>query len=168
MDNKIFKAFYGFTFSHKRFAKTLFFCDRLFPYVFAIIFITLGTYAASNRTLASLLLYVCVPLITITVSLITRKLINRPRPNTHFNIEGRYATKSKPSFPSNHVSSATAIAFACLYISSPIGIAVLCLAIITSLCRIFCGAHYPSDVLAGFVLAALMAIAGYSWIDGLL
>ena len=164
----MFKAFYGFTLSRKRFATVIFFADRLFPHVFVTIYLVFCGFIAYNRIFTSLVLYASVPFAALALGFIIRSIVKRPRPCTQFKITGPYANKPSPSFPSNHVTAATAIAYGCLYISIPVGIVVFCLAILTALCRLFTGAHYPSDVCAGFLLATFTALVGFSGIASVL
>ena len=68
------------------------------------------------------------------------------------------------SFPSDHSTAAAAIAFGLVLASRAIGrrwlgyTAVAC-ALVLGFSRIYVGAHYPSDVLAGIALGALVALA---------
>src|SRR6266496_2667134 len=54
-----------------------------------------------------------------------------------------------PSFPSDHASAAFGIAFAVLLFDRVVGAFFLAAAFIIGAGRVFIGAHYPSDVLAG-------------------
>lgn len=54
-----------------------------------------------------------------------------------------------PSFPSDHASAAFAIAFAVFLFDRVVGAIFLLAAIVIGAGRVFIGAHYPADVLAG-------------------
>lgn len=54
-----------------------------------------------------------------------------------------------PSFPSDHASAAFAIAFAVFLFDRAVGSVFLAAAVIVGAGRVFIGAHYPLDVLAG-------------------
>lgn len=56
------------------------------------------------------------------------------------------------SFPSDHSSVAFAIAFAVLLVAWRVGIGFLLLALAIGADRIFAGVHYPSDILASFLV----------------
>lgn len=53
--------------------------------------------------------------------------------------------------PSRHVFSATVIAVSVLSVSKPLGWMLLVLAVILAVIRVVGGAHYPRDVIAGFL-----------------
>ena len=161
MDKKIFFFFYNFTTTHKRFCVAANFIDQICPFVFITIFASFFVYLTYSGLFHKLVLFLCVPLVTLIISRILRHTIKRPRPCQTFKLEGRHSQKGSFSFPSNHAASSSVIAFGCIYISTPIGIVVLGLAVITSLSRLFTGAHYPLDVCAGFLLGAFIAAVGF-------
>ena len=67
------------------------------------------------------------------------------------------------SFPSGHTASAAAFATAVTLESPWLGAAVIPLAAAVAGSRIYTGAHYPSDVLAGAALGAGMAALTLRW-----
>lgn len=62
------------------------------------------------------------------------------------------------SFPSNHAALASAAAFALLLVSRRLGFIGLAAAILMAASRVWVGAHYPHDVLSGFIVGALVAL----------
>ena len=58
-----------------------------------------------------------------------------------------------PSFPSDHASAAFAIAFTILLFDLTAGSIFLAAAAVIAIGRVFVGAHYPADVLAGALVA---------------
>ena len=76
-----------------------------------------------------------------------------------------------PSFPSDHASAAFAIAFAVLLFDRLAGAVLLVAALIVGVGRVFIGAHYPADVLAGLLVglacALLVSRFGRRVIEGL-
>lgn len=66
-----------------------------------------------------------------------------------------------PSFPSDHASAAFGIAFAVFLFDRAVGLIFIAAATLISVGRIFVGAHYPADVLAGALVgvgAALLVV----------
>lgn len=105
-------------------------------------------------------LLILIALFLSRVSVIAIKhLTHRPRPNLvyeHVNLIGKPVFSS---FPSGHTTLATAICIVlCLKYKklSPIFIA---LAILVGLSRLYVGQHYPTDVIAGFILGSIVATA---------
>ncbi|WP_433273644.1 phosphatase PAP2 family protein [Actinosynnema sp. CS-041913] len=63
------------------------------------------------------------------------------------------------SFPSNHATVAGAAAVAILWCDRRLGVVAVVVAVFAAASRVFVGAHYPHDVLAGLALGA--AVAGF-------
>ena len=64
------------------------------------------------------------------------------------------------SFPSDHATAAGAIAVGLLLTNRRWGIIATVLAIVMAFTRVYVGAHYPGDVLAGLALGGVVAAAG--------
>lgn len=66
-----------------------------------------------------------------------------------------------PSFPSDHASAAFGIAFAVYLFDRVAGAIFLAAAVVVGVGRVFIGAHYPADVVAGCLvgLAAALLVA---------
>jgi undecaprenyl-diphosphatase len=89
-----------------------------------------------------------------------KRSLNRPRPNV--NIEGFEALAENPdsfSFPSGHTAAAFGVAVALAGEPGCAGPLSLLLATGIGLSRVYLGAHYPLDVLAGGVLGSLAGVA---------
>lgn len=87
-------------------------------------------------------------------SVAVKRVVRRPRPHDE-RVEVLVGTPSKLSFPSAHATSTTtaAIAYGAL-LGKPL-VPVLVPAMLVS--RMVLGVHYPSDVVAGSLLGALVA-----------
>ncbi|WP_030669558.1 phosphatase PAP2 family protein [Streptomyces cellulosae] len=70
------------------------------------------------------------------------------------------------SFPSNHAAIAAAAAVALLFVSRRLGAVAVVAACAMAASRVWVGAHYPHDVLAGVVVGALTALLVMSALRG--
>jgi undecaprenyl-diphosphatase len=93
-------------------------------------------------------------------------LVNRARPYaTHPHVLVLVDKGKDPSFMSDHSLVAGAVAVGLLFAVRKIGFVVLGLAVLMAFTRVYVGAHYPSDVVAGFAFGALIAAAGMPLAD---
>ena len=65
------------------------------------------------------------------------------------------------SFPSDHATLAGAAAAGLLLVHRRWGVPALIVAVVMAFTRVYVGAHYLSDVLAGLLLGAIVAFIGY-------
>jgi membrane-associated phospholipid phosphatase len=113
---------------------------------------------------------IIVPLDGFLILTVFRRLINRRRPYEVYDMPPAIPKDKKgSSFPSRHVYSAFAIAFAFWWVGSitqtpaVVGIAVLLavLGVLLAVIRVTAGIHFLSDVLAGAGWAVLVSVVGY-------
>lgn len=107
-----------------------------------------------------------VPAACFIICTILRPLIGRQRPYDRFDAEpvGSFRRGKGKSMPSRHTASAAAIAIAVAYVfpSAPIALCMTLLCLLIASLRVFCGQHYPSDVLAALMLSLAISLIGYS------
>lgn len=66
-----------------------------------------------------------------------------------------------PSFPSDHATMAGAAAAGLAFVRRPLAIAAAVAALVMAFARVYIGAHWPGDVLAGLALGATVAVVGH-------
>jgi membrane-associated phospholipid phosphatase len=71
-----------------------------------------------------------------------------------------------PAFPSDHAVMAGAVAAGLWLVSRRLGIAATVAAAVMATARVYVGAHWPGDVLAGLVLGTAVTVAGYLLLRG--
>lgn len=89
-----------------------------------------------------------------------REFVDRPRPfvvhpEVHVLVQG----KDDPSFASDHALLTMSIAVALLLVDRQLGAIAVLVAVLQGFARLYVGVHYPTDVLGGFALGALIALA---------
>lgn len=160
MDRRLLLGLYNFTRRNKLFGGLIRILYKGAAPVFALIYCAGAIYAV-YLGFHTLVPYVLVPLCVLLLNLFIRKTVKRQRPCLVLGLESPERDKKSCSFPSNHSSSAGIIAFALMTLNTVFGAAALCLALLTGLSRVAVGVHYPSDILAGFVLSAAGAVLGF-------
>jgi undecaprenyl-diphosphatase len=98
--------------------------------------------------------------VALVAAQIISRIVDRPRPFVadpgSVHLFAKHVADA--SFPSDHATAAFAIATAILLRDRRWGIPVIVLAAILAVGRVAMAVHYPSDVLGGAVLGALVAV----------
>jgi undecaprenyl-diphosphatase len=103
------------------------------------------------------------PLIAVAVNQPIAAGVGEPRPFAVFPHALLLAHRSAdPSFTSDHATMAGAVAVGLLLVSRRLGTVAAAAAVLMAFARVYVGAHYPVDVLAGLVLGG--AVAGLGWL----
>jgi membrane-associated phospholipid phosphatase len=101
-------------------------------------------------------------LIALGVGQIIGGAVDRARPyETMANVHLLVDKTTDFSFPSDHATVAGAVAVGLLFANRRWGIIASGLAILMAFTRVYVGAHYPGDVLAGLALGGLVSAAGW-------
>lgn len=158
MNQKIFNILFSFGNKHK---KTTIFTTIFSCYLFFAMYTTGFIYILFNYTKYNIFKYIFVPLVTIIIAKIIRKILKAKRPFEKMNIKSLVYHKGGGSMPSNHSASAMVLALALSYITPHLFFVYFCLALITGISRIMAGLHYPIDVFFGFLLGFCVGILGF-------
>lgn len=87
--------------------------------------------------------------------------VDRARPYaTHPHVHLLVSRTSDFSFPSDHSVVAGAVAAGLLLVDRRVGITTVVLAALMAFARVYVGAHYPGDVIAGLAIGAAIALVG--------
>jgi undecaprenyl-diphosphatase len=70
------------------------------------------------------------------------------------------------SFPSDHATAVGAVAAGLWFVDRRLGASTAVLAMAMAIARVYVGAHYPGDVLAGLALGGLTAVAVHRLLAG--
>jgi undecaprenyl-diphosphatase len=92
------------------------------------------------------------------IAFVIHHVHDRARPYEAHAIRHPWSSSTDASFPSDHTSLSFAIAFAVLAFDTLAGIVFLVVAAIIGVGRLFIGAHYPGDVLAGAAVGLVAAL----------
>jgi undecaprenyl-diphosphatase len=96
--------------------------------------------------------------LALVVDQIIYAIHDRARPYEAHRISHPWTSKTDPSFPSDHASASLAIAFAVLAFDPVAGAVFLVAAVLIAIGRVLTGAHYPGDIAASLVIAAVSAL----------
>jgi len=96
-------------------------------------------------------------------------LVGEPRPDTlypHILVLAQHG--SDPSFPSDHAVMAGSVTAGLFLVSRRLGYGSALAAVLMALARVYVGAHFPQDVLAGLLLGATVTLGGFRLACGVL
>lgn len=96
-------------------------------------------------------------------------LVGEPRPDVlypHILVLAQHG--ADPSFPSDHAVMAGSVTAGLFLVSRRLGAAAALAAVLMAVARVYVGAHFPQDVLAGLLLGAAVALGGFRLASGVL
>ncbi|WP_086558970.1 phosphatase PAP2 family protein [Streptomyces africanus] len=130
-----------------------------------------GWWRARRVDAAASVTALAVPFVVVAgygVDAVLKLLVREDRPCQSLRVTTLEACPSPGdwSFPSNHAAIAAAAAVALLFVSRRLGAVAAVAACAMALSRVWVGAHYPHDVLAGVVVGAAAALLAMSALRG--
>ena len=98
-------------------------------------------------------------LVGLAVNQVVGHLVARARPYaTHAGVHLLVGRTSDFSFPSDHAVVAGAVGAGLLFVDRRLGLVAVLAAVVMAFARVYVGAHYPGDVVAGLAIGALVAV----------
>ncbi|MCC3371496.1 undecaprenyl-diphosphatase [Cohnella sp. REN36] len=92
-------------------------------------------------------------------SMVISPAVNHPRPFVVHDIHQLIPHAPDASFPSDHATLAFSLAFSVYFVRRKLGAALLGLALLTGIARVYVGVHYPGDILGAIALSWLVSYA---------
>lgn len=132
--------------------------------VFAVLLL-IGYLLARSRSdlggVASSLWAGAAALIALGVAQVIGNIVDRARPyDTLANVHVLVDKTTDFSFPSDHATIVGAVAVGLFFVDRWLGLAAAIAAVAMAFTRVYVGAHYPGDVLAGLALGGAVAWLG--------
>jgi undecaprenyl-diphosphatase len=132
--------------------------SKIFLAALVILAIILFWRGSNRLRIAMILVVACVAIVDPLSHYILKPLIGRIRPCYELdNIRLLVGCGGRFSFPSNHAANSFAIACLIAYFYKRYAAPVMAFAVLVGISRIYLGRHYPSDVLGGMLLGAMIA-----------
>lgn len=134
--------------------------------VFAVL-AALGWWRARHTGATAAVIALVVPVVVVLaygVDAVLKLAVREDRPcqSLHMRTLEACPAPGDWSFPSNHAAIAAAAAVALVFVSRRLGAVAVVAALAMGASRVWVGAHYPHDVLAGLVVGALVAFGAMS------
>lgn len=129
--------------------------------VFAVFAVALAWWllALQRRQLRAATLFVVNLVVAFALLLVASHAFIEARPFVTWHLTQLMAHAADQSFPSDHTTAASAIAFGFILFARrwKLGMALLAAALLIGFSRVFAGVHYPGDILGGVAIAAVAA-----------
>ena len=165
MDNSLFRTINRFAdrtgWAHGAFKANAGYGIVLFAVLLVIAYLD-GRHHADLTAVAGSVWAALAALVALGIGQIIGGAVDRARPyETMTNVHILVDKTTDFSFPSDHATVAGAVAVGLLFANRRWGIVATVLAMLMAFTRVYVGAHYPGDVLAGLALGGLVAATGW-------
>ena len=135
---------------------------RLFVLPAAIGAILLAVYGGRRGRAVLAALALCALMTDQVSSHLLKPWIHRIRPcNMEMGLRLPHGSSGSLSFPSGHATNSAGAATIIALAYPPLAVPAILVAAVAGLSRIYLGLHYPSDVLGGFLLGALLGLLAW-------
>lgn len=162
MDYRIYHAINVFVFHHAWLGRSLSFLEKWAVPIYAVATVALWLLArpgGDRKWKLASAAALCSAEVALLVNQLIGQIWHRQRPfATHPSAHVWGSRSHDPSFPSDHASAAFAIAFTIFLFDRVVGGIFLVAATVIGVGRVFIGAHYPADVVAGCLVGLAVAL----------
>ncbi|GEK34977.1 undecaprenyl-diphosphatase [Kurthia sibirica] len=158
MNTDLLKAINGLAGENAALDAIMKFSTNYALYVFAIILLAMWFFGATY--MKKTVVYAAVTgVFALAINVIISKFYFEARPFvTYDDIHVLVDHAADASFPSDHTTGAMALAVAIFLRHKKIGSFAILFALLTGFSRIYVGNHYPLDVIAGIIIATIVAL----------
>lgn len=133
--------------------------------LFAALLVAGWWIARRSGHMSSMAAVACAGAATLLAVAVNQPIVNAVREarpyTTHHSILVLAHRSADFSFPSDHAVMAGAVATGLWFVSRRLGIVAAIAAVLMAFARVYIGAHYPQDVLAGLALGCAVAVVTY-------
>ena len=144
--------------------------DKAITYItvlFYLIYLIYGSSIISTDGTVILYRSILIPGVSFLLVTLYRKTVSSPRPYQVYNFVPVLDKDTQgKSFPSRHVFSIFMVAFTVMQSSLIFGIILAFMGLVLAVIRVIGGVHFIKDVLAGFVMAAIISVICYGILGG--
>jgi membrane-associated phospholipid phosphatase len=162
LDYRIYHAINVFVFHHAWLGRSLSFLEKWAVPIYAVATVALWLLArpgGDRKWKLASATALCSAGVALLVNQLIAQIWHRQRPfATHPSAHVWGSRSHDPSFPSDHASAAFAIAFTIFLFDRVVGGIFLVAATVIGVGRVFIGAHYPADVVAGCLVGLAVAL----------
>ena len=124
------------------------FTAKYSPYIIASVLFLI--FVLGNKSSKSLSIIAAISgVFALLLNQIISALYYSPRPSMLYNVTLLLPPSNDASFPSDHTALAFAVSVAILSANKRLGILLILFSLLTGVSRVYCGLHYPVDILGG-------------------
>jgi undecaprenyl-diphosphatase len=103
--------------------------------------------------------------VALGIAQVVNAIVDRPRPYVALaDVHVLISRTTDSTFPSDHSTAVGAVAVGLWFVNRRIGVVAVVGALLMGFTRVYVGAHYPLDVVAGLALGGAVAAAGHRWL----
>ncbi len=152
----LFRLINGLAYKNIFLDKIMMFSSKYITYIYGLIIFLYFIYGVikNNRKVKYMAISIFILLlINISISYIIGLVYYVPRPFVGNKVNLLYPHSTSSSFPSSHAIGVMTIALGIRNRVKKFGYSLILISILVGISRVYVGHHYPSDVIAGFIIA---------------